>query len=118
MIPHWLADKRIRAPMRATGPGGIVGDAFLDLAPGDPGYAENAAWLRARGHDPKNADAWAATGEIDTGETVTLTWINGIVDWPDDALDWALHAAAEGEVQLDDGAWLRRWLERQGFTIT
>ncbi len=33
-----LADGRLRVPMPAYGPGGIVGDGMAVLAPGDRGY--------------------------------------------------------------------------------
>ena len=49
--PHrsaWrLPDGRIVAPLRAEGPGGMVGDGMATLAPGDPLYDE---WDRYLDH--------------------------------------------------------------------
>jgi hypothetical protein len=53
--PQRLPDGRLRVPMPAYGPGGIMGDAVLDLEPGDPMYAEWDEYLRdteAQGRQP------------------------------------------------------------------
>ncbi len=39
---------RIWVPVRAEGPGGILGDAFEELAADDPDYADLRAFLEAQ----------------------------------------------------------------------
>lgn len=110
-----LPDGRIRIPARAE-TGGTIGDGMTDIDPGDPRYADYDAYLAAQEADPSTGPPWAVAGEIpDTGERVTLRWDGGITGWPSDALDWAVAAADEGHVQLDDGARLHSWLLTQGF---
>jgi hypothetical protein len=113
-----LSDGRIRIPARAE-TGGTLGEGMTVISPADPRYADFDAYLAAQEADTSEGPPWVVTGEIpDTGERVTLTWADGITDWPADALDWAIAAAGEGLVQLDDGPRLHAWLLSQGFTDT
>lgn len=45
MIAKQLADGSILVPKRAEGPSGEVGDGFVRVAPGDPGYEQALADL-------------------------------------------------------------------------
>jgi hypothetical protein len=114
-VTERLPDGRIRIPARAE-TGGTIGDGMTEIGPGDPRYADYDAYLAtleaAVGGDP----SWTVAGEIpDTGEQVTLQWNGGVTRWPADALDWAIAAADEGLVQLDDGPRLHAWLLSQEF---
>lgn len=49
MAARRLPDGRLRVPVRAEGPGGIVGDGMAEIGPDDPRYQQWDEYLRAHG---------------------------------------------------------------------
>jgi hypothetical protein len=47
MFPHLDNSGKIWVPVRAEGPDGLIGDAWVELAPDDPEYAGLLAALEA-----------------------------------------------------------------------
>jgi hypothetical protein len=116
--PARTAGGKIVIPFAIDTPG-MLAEGMREIGPDDPQFKAWDRWLAATEHAAaaEPAGRWTVTGEIpDTGEQVTLAWDDGVAGWPADALDWAVHAATEGLVQLDDGPRLLAWLTGQGFT--
>ena len=119
-LARYGEDGKLIIPLRVEydlpGGGTAVGEAMQEVGPDHPQYATYLAYLRSHGATHVGADDdWTLTGQIDTGQRVTLPWRGGITDWPPEALDWAMAAMAEGHVMLDDGPGLFEWLRGQGF---
>jgi hypothetical protein len=112
------ADGTLRVPFAVHTEDGH-GDGVRTVGPGDPSWPIWHEWFAVRAAGPPVGDVWAVTGMIpDTYAQVKLAWRDGIDGWDPDALDWAIQAAGEGLVQLDDGPGLHAWLLGQGFTDT
>jgi len=43
--PRRLASDRLRVPMRAEDPSGLIGDGIVEIGPDHPLYAEWATWI-------------------------------------------------------------------------